>query len=402
MVLVSPVDFGLLVLDKVQPSTSTVIRCMVAYSTRDRYRYRLLKIAGFETRIVFLPREVGPLVGGYSSTSIGVVVLRLRTTDGIEGIGYASFTPRNITSALKEVVDALAEDTIGQDPLRVEAISTTLLEDGGSGAPAGLVTRAVAAIDVALWDIKGKLLGQPVYKLLGGYSNRVPTYASGKLWRPYSLKELAGAARGFVDEGFNAMKLRMGAEDSESKELDRYKVVRDAVGPDVDIMIDINQSWDLNTVFSIGPKLDERPVYWLEDPVYHQDIDGLARIAGMLQTPIAAGEYHYGIEPFRSMLEKRSIDIVMVDLMRAGGLTQWMKIAYLAEAFNLPIVSHLATEILIHAVAAVPNGLTVEYMPWTFALFKEVPIVDRGYLDLPETPGLGLELDEASIDRFGV
>jgi len=194
----------------------------------------------------------------------------------------------------------------------------------------------------------------------------------------------------------------MGAEDSESKELDRYKVVRDAVGPDVDIMIDINQSWDLNTVFSIGPKLDERPVYWLEDPVYHQDIDGLARIAGMLQTPIAAGEYHYGIEPFRSMLEKRSIDIVMVDLMRAGGLTQWMKIAYLAEAFNLPIVSHLATEILIHAVAAVPNGLTVEYMPWTFALFKEVPIVDRGYLDLPETPGLGLELDEASIDRFGV
>ena len=108
MVLVSPVDFGLLVLGKVQPSTSlTVIRCMVAYSTRDSCRYRLLKIAGFETRIVFLPRETGPLVGGYSSTSIGVVVLRLRTTDGIEGIGYASFTPRNITSALKEVVDEM-------------------------------------------------------------------------------------------------------------------------------------------------------------------------------------------------------------------------------------------------------------------------------------------------------
>ena len=361
-----------------------------------------MNIASFATRIVSVPREAGPLGLGPRSTGADFVTLKLRTDDGIEGIGYTGFTSILMRKALKESLDALAEQTIGDDPMMVEAIGTKLLALGGSGAPAGVVTRAVAAIDVALWDIKGKSLGQPVYKLLGGFRDRVPTYASGHLWRTYDLDALAETGARLVEQGFKAMKFRMGAEDSADKEIARMKVMREAVGSGIDLMVDINQGWSVNQSIAIGRHMADYNLFWLEDPVHHQDYDGLARIADALDTPIATGEYHYGIAPFRHMLERRSLDIVMVDLLRAGGLTQWMKIAHMAEAFNLPVVSHLATEVLVHAVAAIPNGMTVEHMPWTFPLFKEVPSVENGELVIPQAPGLGIEFDEDALDTFEI
>src|SRR5205823_1336252 len=137
------------------------------------------------------------------------VTLTLRTTDGLEGIAFAGYVSGLMTKALKEALDALAEQTIGQDPMMVEAVTARLFALAGGGAPAGIVTRAIAAIDVALWDLKGKALGQPVYRLLGGYRDRVPAYASGHLWRTYDLKALADTAPRLVEQGFRAMKFRM-------------------------------------------------------------------------------------------------------------------------------------------------------------------------------------------------
>ena len=361
-----------------------------------------MQISGFETCVVNIPREEGPLGGGPGSLGADFVTLKMRTGDGIEGIGYAGFASGIMTKALKNALDALAEQTVGRDPMMVEAVGQKLMAMAGGGAPAGLVTRAVSAIDVALWDIKGKALGQPVYKLLGGFRDRVPTYASGHLWRTYDADALAETGPKLVEQGFRAMKFRMGAEDTLAKDLTRMRALREAVGDDVDIMVDINQGWDVNTAIAAGKEIAEQNLFWLEDPVNHQDYDGLARIADALDTPIAAGEYHYGIMPFRHMLEHRSIDIVMVDLLRAGGLTQWIKVAHMAEAFNLPVVSHLAPEILAHGVAAVPNGLTVEYMPWSVELFQQSPKIEDGLLVLPEAPGLGLEFDEDALARFKV
>ena len=361
-----------------------------------------MKISAFKTGVVRIPREEGPLSGGTGALSADFVTLKMQTDDGIEGIGYAGFTTEVMTRALKNALDALSEQTVDQDPMMTEAIGERLLAVGGSGAPAGIVTRAVSAIDVALWDIKGKALGQPVYKLLGGFRDRVPTYASGRLWRTYDLEALAEAGPKLVEQGFKAMKFRMGAEDSIAKEVARMRVLREAVGDDIDLMVDINQGWDVNTAIAVGRQMAEYNLFWLEDPVNHQDYDGLARIAEALDTPLAAGEYQYGIMPFRHMLERRSIDIVMVDLLRAGGLTQWMKVAHMAQAFNLPVVSHLATEVMAHAVAAAPNGLTVEHMPWTFELFNEEPKIEAGYLVLPDVPGLGVSFDEDTLARFRV
>src|SRR5207249_3586310 len=147
----------------------------------------------------------------------------------------------------------------------------------------------------------------------------------------------------------------------------------------------------------VGGRIEPYHLFWLEDPTTHDDYPGLARIAAALTTPIAAGEYHYGIAPFRHLLEARSIDIPMIDLLRVGGITQWMKVAGMAEAFNLPVVSHLVPEIHVHLVAAAPNGLTVEYMPWTLRLFEETPKLERRQLVVPQKPGLGLACDAAAI-----
>ncbi len=356
-----------------------------------------MQIASFQTRLACPAKTMDPVRDGPGAAMANFVTLQLRTDDGIEGIGYAGFVGQALLSSLKEAIDALAQHAIGDDPLDVEAIGAKLLEWGGKGAPAGTITRAASAIDVALWDIKGKALGQPLYKLLGGFRDRIPTYASGFLWRTYDARALAETGVKLVEEGFRAMKFRMGDEDSAAKEVTRMRALRDAVGGEIDLMVDINQSWDVNRSIAVGREMEKCHLFWLEDPIHHQDYDGLAHIANALDTPISAGEYHYGIPPFRHMLERRSVDIVMIDLLRAGGITPWMKIAHLAEAYNLPVVSHLAPEVLAHAVAAIPNGLIVEHMPWSLPLFKEPLRLENSEIVLPQAPGLGLEFDEESL-----
>ena len=356
-----------------------------------------MKITGFETQIVELPRDSGPM----GATAL-FVTLKLQTDDGVEGIAYAGFTSAIMMKALKETLNALAGQAIGSDPMMIEAIGARLLALGGGGSPSGLVTRAVSAIDVALWDIRGKALGQPVYRLLGGFADRVPAYASGHLWRTYDLDMLAKTGPELVESGFRAMKFRLGGEDSDAKEIERMRVMREAIGDDIDLMVDINQGWDINTTLRIGRQMADYNLYWLEDPTHYQDYAGYARIADDLDTPIATGEYHYGTVPFRHMIENRSLDIVMVDLLRVGGLTGFMKVAHMAEIHNLPVVSHLATEVLAHAIAAAPNGIYVEHMPWTFDLFTQEPTIEDGMIVLLQTPGLGVQFDEDKLARYAV
>jgi L-talarate/galactarate dehydratase len=361
-----------------------------------------IKIERFETRVLQLPTD-NPLMVGQPSTGVTrpFVTLELTTDEGIRGIGL-TFFGGPLTRALKEAVEGLCSLTVGEDPLRPEAICHKLrLAASGSG-PGGIFTLALSAIDIALWDIKAKVLGQPLCNLLGGYRNRVPTYASGALMRDTSMNYLAEAGPRLVGMGFRQMKTQLGAERTVSEALERIRVLRQNIGPDVDLMCDINQRWDVNQAIEIGHRLEEFRLSWLEDVIAHDDYQGLARVADALTTPICAGEYHYGIRPFRHMLEARSIDIVMIDVARVGGITQWLKVAGMAEGFNIPVVSHLVPEIAVHLVAAVPNGLTVEYMPWTLELFEKTPTIENGDILVPTEPGLGLQFDRSAMKRYGV
>jgi L-alanine-DL-glutamate epimerase-like enolase superfamily enzyme len=205
-----------------------------------------------------------------------------------------------------------------------------------------------------------------------------------------------------VEKGFRQMKtqLALPGDTSPQREVDRIRRMREAIGPDIDLMCDINQRWRVEQAIDIGARIEDVRLFWLEDVTTADDYQGLARVTDALVTPVCGGEYLYGPAPFRQMMEARSVDIVMIDLMRAGGITQWLKIAGMAEAYNLPVVSHLVPEIHVHLVAAVPNGLTVEYMPWTFGIFEEVPVPERGELVVPKKPGLGLKFDEAALKRY--
>lgn len=359
-----------------------------------------MKIASLETQAVDLTAAPEPIRGTPGESIATFVALTLRTDDGLEGIGYAGFTPPVVLPALKATLDGLAGLTLGMDPLETEKIQAKLLFDGAYGSPAGLVTRAASAIDVALWDICGKAHSQPLWKLLGGARRRVPAYASGRLWRTESLDEMAQSAARFVEQGFAAMKLRMGAQKSLSAELERLRVVREVVGPEVDLMVDINQGWDVDRAIAAGRAFDQDGLRWLEDPIHFEDHRGMRKIADALTTPVCAGEYSYGLATLNHLLHAGSVDVLMVDLMRAGGVTGWMKAAHMAESFNVPVVTHLAPEVMAHGAAACANARYVEHMPWSLPLFTEPPVVENGEIVLSDKPGLGLEFDRETIARF--
>src|SRR5882724_3483638 len=314
-----------------------------------------MKISRIRSQILVLPQE-DPLANTPEDPNAArpIVIVRLDTDDGIEGIGV-TFYGGAMTAALKRAVDDLGALTIGEDPLCVEAIIAKLRAAAGGSGPAGMFTLALAAIDIALWDIRGKALNQPLWKLLGGARQRVATYASGALRRNLSLEEVVAAAGRLKDKGFREMKtqLALPGDTSPAKEVERMRRVREAIGPDIKLMCDINQRWRVEQAIDIGRRVEDAGVglFWLEDVTAHDDYAGLARVNAALTTPICG-----------------------------GGITQWMKVAGMAEAFNLPVVSHVIPEIHAHLVAAVPNGLTVEYMGWMLKLFEGTAVLDKGEL----------------------
>jgi L-talarate/galactarate dehydratase len=365
-----------------------------------------MRISSVRSQILVLP-EADPLADTPENPNAArpIVIVRVGTDDGVEGIAV-TFYGGAMTGSLKRAVDDLGALTIGEDPHRVEAIAAKLHNAAGGSGPAGMFSLALSAIDIALWDIRGKALGQPLWKLLGGAQPRVATYASGALRRNLTLDQVVAAAGRLRDRGFRQAKMQLAlpGDTTPAKEVERAVEIRRALGPDIALMCDINQRWRPEQAIDIGKRVEDAGVglFWLEDVTTHDDYAGIARVNAALATPICGGELVYGIVPFRHMIEARAVDYVMIDLIRAGGVTPWLKIAGMAEAFNLPVVSHVIPEIYAHLVAAVPNGLTVEYMGWMLKLFEGNAALERGELVMSDRPGLGLTFREDTIRQYGV
>jgi L-alanine-DL-glutamate epimerase-like enolase superfamily enzyme len=361
-----------------------------------------MQIERVRAHIVRLPADepladTNPLPGATRD----IVTVKVATKDGIEGIGITFFGAA-ITGALKTAVEELGALIVGDDPRLTERIVDKLRQAAGTSGPGGLFTLALSAIDTALWDIRGKVLGLPVSKLLGGCRDRAPAYASGALMRTLTLDDVVAAAGRLKERGWTAMKTQLALPGGTvaEVEVDRIRRIREAIGPGIRLMCDINQRWTVPEAFSIGERIEPYHLHWLEDITTCDDYAGIARVAAKLKTPIAGGEYVYGLGPFRQMLEARSVDIVMIDLLRVGGITQWMKVAGMAEAFNLPVVSHLIPEVHVHLVSAIPNGHIVEYMPWTRTLFDDPPLPANSEMAVPDKPGLGLAFTRPISDAL--
>jgi L-alanine-DL-glutamate epimerase-like enolase superfamily enzyme len=330
------------------------------------------------------------------------VLARVTTDEGLEGIGYIVYAREDLVRAVGQATRELGSHLIGVHVLEVEAAWARLAGFGNWTGPGGMLHIAIAPLDIALWDAAGKTLGQPLYRLLGGYRDRLPAYASDHLWYSLSLDELAESASQHVMNGYRAVKLRLGKEAHPDREVERVRAVRQAVGTDIRILVDATESWDRARATQTGRLLQEAGITWLEDPLHHQDLTGLAHLAGMLDIPIAGGEHLYDLNAFKELLQHRAVDIAIIDLARVGGITPWRRIAALAQAYHVPVCGHVIPEIHVHLLSAIPNAFMVENVPRSAAILRQMPVLEDGCLVAPKAPGLGLELDEAAMRRYHV
>lgn len=339
------------------------------------------------------------VAGGRTVDANWHVLARLTTDGGVEGIGYIVYPRPDLMTAIGHAARELGQHLIGMSVMEPEAAWDRLARLGDWAGPGGLLHCAIAPLDIALWDAYGKTVGQPLHRLLGGFRDRVPTYGSDNLWFSLTPDELAASARRHVENGFTAVKLRIGREPTAELEAARVRAVREAVGPDVNIMVDATESWTLVQARRAGRVLQDAGISWLEDPVHHWDVAGLAQLRRELDVPVTAGEHLYHLDAFRTLLEARAVDVVILDLARVGGITPWRKIAGLAQAYRIPVCGHVVPEIQIHLLCATPNAHLVEYVPRSADILTAMPRVEKGELLAPLGPGLGIELDAAAVKR---
>lgn len=357
-----------------------------------------LAIQEIVTRLVQLPLPEPirhPFMG--QRTQFASLLVEVRTADGCHGIGYASLESVHMAGAVREVVRGLREHLLGQDALarallhdRMWNLTVDLLHDGVSHL-------AMAAIDMALWDICGKQAGLPVWQLLGGYRDRVPAYASWTLWRHQSDGRLADEAAALVAQGYRAMKLRLGGGRPLAEDIRRAELVRRTVGPDVQIMVDA--LWGLTPMEGVrmARALAELDYFWLEEPVREGDFAGLRQVKAENALPIAAGERISRLAMIEQLVP--AVDHAILDVSHLGGLTPSLKAAAVLDIHNLPVSTHAYSLISTHLLAGIRTGAWLEYMGWWSPLFEDAPEPVDGWIPMSRKPGLGLTIDEDLVRR---
>jgi L-alanine-DL-glutamate epimerase-like enolase superfamily enzyme len=330
--------------------------------------------------------------------ALDTVLVELPGADGAVGVGYCFAFGERRARALQALVEDLAPIYEGGEASATRAHFDRAWRSINFIGHAGLAVMALAALDTACWDLAAQAAGLPLWRLLGADRRRVPTYASSGLWLDRSLDELVAEARGFVAAGHRAVKMRLGRAPAE--DLARARALREALGPDVKLLADVNQGWDEATALRVGRALDEVGLFWLEEPLPYEDLAGAARVAAALDTPIASGETEYGWLGMKRYLDARAADILMPDLERMGGVTGYLKAVELCEAYQTPVSSHLFMEVCGHVLAAAPHGVILEHMDWWQELFDDRLAVVDGCVVLPDRPGLGVGLDRTALARF--
>ena len=360
-----------------------------------------MQVTAIRTAKIRIPFETPLRTSIHHIESVDCVLVFADTDEGITGESYLfTFGARKL-GVLEGMVRSLEHNLIGQDPHMRQRIWADMWRDINFLGHKGVPVFALSALDVAAWDIVGKAHGLPIYKMLGGVRDRIPAYASGGLWVSLSIDELVVEAKAFVGAGFRAMKMRFG-KPSVAEDAERAAAVREAIGPDIALMADANQGFTVNHAIRLGRAIEPYNLAWFEEPVQAYDLEGSARVAAEIDTPIASGETEYARYGFADMLERKSADILMPDLQRVGGISEFMKVAHMAEARDVPISPHIFTEQSLQLCGAIANCSYAEHMPWFEPLYNEqMPLVD-GDLMIPDRPGLGFTFNPDAIERFRI
>lgn len=364
-----------------------------------------MKITQAEVALVGLPMRFPKGLKGEVDPDwkMPVVYVKLRTDTGLEGLGHTVTLTPEFTQSLRTVTIELSTLLIGGDPTRPEELSRRMMYPANWIGPGGLINIAAAALDIAVWDLAGKAMQQPLWRLLGGFRQTIPVYDSGALFGP-NIDELQEAAAASVEGGYAAMKMRPGPErfGSVSEVCARIAAIRDVIGYDVDLMYDVNQTWSVSRAIRACRAIEPYELAWIEDPTNMEDVAGQRQIRERGTVPICSGEYHYSLSSLARLVESQAVDYLMVDLLRVGGITPFRKIAGFAETVGIQIASHLIPEVYSQCIAAIPNGLIVEGIPWTEMLFDGAPGLVNGELELRDDPGHGLTIREDVARRYSL
>lgn len=340
--------------------------------------------------------------------------VRVFTDEGLTGIGECFRRQPTVVKALVE--DLLTPALLGKDPTDTEPRFKDMQKAGSGLEMGGAVWSAIAGLDIALWDIKGKALGQPIWKLLGGkVRDKVRVYAS-SMDRTLTPLEEANRAAHFVEQGYSGYKLHSAVpgtiDDPADETIATVTEVRKAVGDDIDILVDVNGAFSVHHGIEIGKQLQALGVFHYEEPRPHYDLDGLAQVADALDMPVAAGEMIYTLYEYRDLILRGRVDIIQPDIVKAPGFTEFQKIAALCTAFGKPITVH-NTQPILSTVAHLHVCAAYSIIPYSQEYnIEEISIRDRwpvlkeplqvkdGYLDVPNGPGLGVELDEEMLKKL--
>lgn len=342
-----------------------------------------------------LERPISSSLGSY--THVDCVVVLLHTEDGPTGFGFNAGLGGAASTALVPYIDSeLGPLAVGQDSLAPEALWARLWGPNKARMRGGLGAWALSAIDIACWDVVAKVAGLPLHRLLGGHRDHVPVYGSGG-WLNLSDDELVAEAEGFASRGITAYKFKIGGE----RDRHRIALLRKALGPEFVLLADANQRYDVRESIAVSRMLADLDVAWLEEPVYADTVDDLAEVAAASAVPVAAGENAYFRWGFREICERRAASFLQPDVGRCGGVTEFQKVAHLADAHHLSLTSHLWHELSISLIGASPSGFMAEYaelMPRD-ALTHPFEVTDGG-IRVPDVAGHGVEFTPEAIEHF--
>lgn len=373
-----------------------------------------MKITALQIYILRAPREDRPhWVSHFIVPRANEILVRMQTDEGLEGIGIAtSYTP--IEAAIAAFRSGIAELVVGMDPLAPEKIYQKLFaltwqrRASEKGWSREAIIRISAAVDIACWDLLGKVAKLPLYRLFGGYRGEVPCYVTCAYYRDgKTLSELRDEMQMLKAQGHTGFKAKAGGVPL-AEDMERLALVREVIGADKDLMVDVNRGWNLATAIEGARLLEPLRPRWLEEPVrWADDRRELKLLAQKTRIPLSAGESELTSYACRALLEEQAIQILQFDCTMMGGFTEGRKLAALCELNHVHVAPHHDCFIHAHIVAGSPAGLIVESFtdperdPLQAELFEDPPKIRNGTLELKEQPGLGLTLSEKALRKFG-
>lgn len=329
------------------------------------------------------------------------VLVTVHTSDGLSGIGYSYTIGTGGRAVLSLIRDHLIPALLGRDARPIEALWRHMLDQTRATTVGAITSLAFAAVDTALWDLRGRRTGESLWRMAGGAHERLPVYDTEGGWLHLPIEEVVEGAQRSAAAGLRGVKIKVGKE-SPAEDAERLAAVRAAVGPELEVMVDANQAFTAAEAIRRARTYEPLDIAWFEEPLPADDLAGHRRLSASTSVPVAVGESLYSVQRFGAYLAAGAAGIVQVDVARVGGITPWLKVAHAAEALNVAVSPHFLMELHVSLAAAVPNGIFVEHIPQLQAITHSTLAIEDGCVAPPDVPGIGIDWNPDALDDHRV